>query len=108
MEPDHFRRHPPFAGRRRQVVERAGPHSSICDAILTAEPGVITSRSTAGNLAGGIAVSDKANGAGDARRAWPLIKLWSVEPGGCVALAALCHRDEIELTGKCVAVAVGG
>ena len=79
--------------------------TSICDALLTAEPGAITFEINRRNLAGGIAVSDRA-AAQAMRDAMAHLKL-VVEPGGCVGLAAL-SSGEIELSGKCVAVVLSG
>ncbi|MCZ8543913.1 threonine/serine dehydratase [Mesorhizobium qingshengii] len=104
VEPEHFddTRRSLAAGAR---VANAPGHSSICDAILTAEPGVITFEINRRNLAGGIAVSDKAT-AQAMRDAMAYLKL-VVEPGGCVGLAAL-SSGEIELAGKCIAVVLSG
>ncbi|MDF3213250.1 threonine/serine dehydratase [Mesorhizobium sp. M7A.F.Ca.CA.001.09.2.1] len=104
VEPEHFddTRRSLAAGAR---VSNEPGHASICDAILTAEPGLITFEINRRNLAGGIAVSDKAT-AQAMRDAMAYLKL-VVEPGGCVALAAL-SSGEIELSGKCVAVVLSG
>ena len=104
VEPEHFddTRRSLIAGAR---VSNEPGHSSICDALLTAEPGVITFEINRKNLAGAIAVSDKAT-AQAMRDAMAYLKL-VVEPGGCVALAAL-SSGEIELSGKCVAVVLSG
>lgn len=104
VEPEHFddTRRSLAAGTR---VSNEPGHASICDAILTAEPGLITFEINRRNLAGGIAVSDKAT-AQAMRDAMAYLKL-VVEPGGCVALAAL-SSGEIDLSGKCVAVVLSG
>ncbi|AZV18845.1 MULTISPECIES: threonine/serine dehydratase [unclassified Mesorhizobium] len=104
VEPEHFddTRRSLAAGAR---VSNEPGHSSICDALLTAEPGVITFEINRRNLTGGIAVSDQA-AAQAMRDAMAYLKL-VVEPGGCVALAAL-SSGEIELSGKCVAVVLSG
>jgi len=91
-EPEHF------DDTRRSLIEGARVsnepgHTSICDAILTAEPGAITFEINRKNLAGGIAVSDRAT-AQAMRDAMAHLKL-VVEPGGCVGLAAL-SSGEIE------------
>lgn len=59
VEPEHFddTRRSLAAGAR---VSNEPGYSSICDAILTAEPGAITFEINRKNLAGAIAVSDKA------------------------------------------------
>ncbi|RWC99287.1 MAG: pyridoxal-phosphate dependent enzyme, partial [Mesorhizobium sp.] len=80
-------------------------HTSICDALLTTEPGAITFEIDRRNLAGGIAVSDSA-AAQAMRDAMAHLKL-VVEPGGSVGLAAL-SSGEIELSAKCVAVVLSG
>ncbi|MER8464739.1 threonine/serine dehydratase [Mesorhizobium sp. M1396] len=104
VEPEHFddTRRSLVAGTR---VSNEPGHASICDAILTAEPGLITFEINRRNLTGAIAVSDKAT-AQAMRDAMAYLKL-VVEPGGCVALAAL-SSGEIELSGKCVAVVLSG
>jgi threonine dehydratase len=103
-EPEHFddTRRSLAAGTR---VSNEPGHASICDAILTAEPGLITFEINRRNLTGAIAVSDKAT-AQAMRDAMAYLKL-VVEPGGCVALAAL-SSGEIELSGKCIAVVLSG
>lgn len=104
VEPEHFddTRRSLLQGDR---VSNEPGHNSICDAILTAEPGLITFEINRKNLAGAIAVSDKAT-AQAMRDAMAYLKL-VVEPGGCVGLAALSSGD-IELAGKCVAVVLSG
>jgi len=104
VEPEHFddTRRSLIEGKR---VSNEPGYSSICDAILTAEPGAITFEINRKNLAGAIAVSDKA-AAQAMRDAMAHLKL-VVEPGGCVALAAL-SSGEIELSGKCLAVVLSG
>jgi threonine dehydratase len=104
VEPEHFddTRRSLAAGAR---VSNEPGHSSICDAILTAEPGLITFEINRRTLAGSIAVSDQAT-AQAVRDAMAHLKL-VVEPGGCVGLAAL-SSGEIELGGKCVAVVLSG
>ncbi|MER8375289.1 threonine/serine dehydratase [Mesorhizobium sp. M1406] len=104
VEPEHFddTRRSLVAGTR---VSNEPGHASICDAILTAEPGLITFEINRRNLTGAIAVSDKAT-AQAMRDAMAYLKL-VVEPGGCVALAAL-SSGEIDLSGKCVAVVLSG
>jgi len=80
-------------------------HTSICDAILTAEPGKLTFEINRKLLAGGIAVSDDAalEAVRDAARYLKLV----VEPGGAVAFAAL-SSGRIDLAGKTVAVVLSG
>lgn len=104
VEPEHFddTRRSLAAGAR---VSNDPGYNSICDAILTAEPGVITFEINRRNLAGAVAVSEDAVRQA-MRDAMAQLKL-VVEPGGCVALAAL-SSGEIELAGKCVAVVLSG
>lgn len=104
VEPEHFddTRRSLIQGAR---VSNAPGHTSICDALLVAEPGAITFEINRKNLAGAIAVSDRAV-AQAMRDAMACLKL-VVEPGGCVGLAAL-SSGEIDLTGKCVAVVLSG
>jgi threonine dehydratase len=103
-EPEHFddtRRS--LAGGVR-VANEPG-HTSICDALLTPEPGAITFEINRRALAGSIAVSQKAVAAA-MREAMAYLKL-VVEPGGCVALAAL-SSGEINIKGKTIAVVLSG
>ncbi|WP_077376067.1 threonine ammonia-lyase [Mesorhizobium prunaredense] len=104
VEPEHFDDTCRSLARGVRVSIEPG-HTSICDALLTAEPGAITFEINRRNLAGGIAVSDRA-AAQAMRDAMAHLKL-VVEPGGCVGLAAL-SSGEIELSGKCVAVVLSG
>ncbi|MGX5800922.1 threonine/serine dehydratase [Bradyrhizobium sp. Arg314] len=104
VEPEHFDDTRRSLAKGERVANEPG-YSSICDAILTAEPGLITFEINRKNLAGAIAVSDKAV-AQAMRDAMAHLKL-VVEPGGCVALAALAS-GEIDLAGKCVAVVLSG
>jgi threonine dehydratase len=104
VEPENFDdlRRSLIAG---EVVANEPGHRSICDAILTPQPGVLTFPINKHNLAGGIAVSDSAVRAA-MRDAANYLKL-IVEPGGCVALAALA-AGEVDLKGKTVAVVLSG
>ncbi|MEM7767986.1 MAG: threonine/serine dehydratase [Pseudomonadota bacterium] len=80
--------------------------SSICDAILTPEPGVITWAVGGPRLAGGFRVSDAEISAA-MRFAFRHLKL-VVEPGGAAALAALLsHRPE-SWTGQSVCIVLTG
>ncbi|MER8864751.1 threonine/serine dehydratase [Mesorhizobium sp. M0751] len=104
VEPEHF------DDTRRSLIKgarvlNAPGHTSICDALLVAEPGAITFEINRKNLAGAIAVSDKAV-AQAMRDAMACLKL-VVEPGGCVGLAAL-SSGEIDLAGKSIAVVLSG
>lgn len=104
VEPEHFDDTRRSLAKGARVSNEPG-HTSICDAILTAEPGAITFEINRRNLAGAIAVSDKATEQA-VRDAMAYLKL-VVEPGGCVGLAAL-SSGEIELSGKCVVVVLSG
>lgn len=78
---------------------------SICDALLTPEPGELTFPINMSLLAGGLSVTDD-----DVRHAmsyaFRVLKL-VVEPGGVVALAALL-AGKIDLRGQTVAVVLSG
>ncbi|MBA8877570.1 threonine ammonia-lyase [Phyllobacterium myrsinacearum] len=104
VEPDHFDdlRRSLIAGK--QVANEPG-HRSICDAILTQQPGDLTFPINRQNLAGGIAVSDHAVAAA-MRDAATYLKV-VVEPGGCVGLAGAAARAD-DLKGKTVAVVLSG
>ena len=104
VEPEHFDDTRRSLAKGARVSNEPG-HSSICDAILTAEPGTITFEINRRNLAGAVAVSDAAT-ARAMRDAMAHLKL-VVEPGGCVGLAAL-SSGTIQLSGKCVAVVLSG
>lgn len=104
VEPEHFddTRRSLQAGRR--VANEAG-HSSICDAILTHEPGAITFEINRHTLDGVAAVSDDevAQAMREAATSFKLV----VEPGGAVALAAVL-AGKLDCAGKTVAVVLSG
>ncbi|TXR46410.1 threonine/serine dehydratase [Phyllobacterium endophyticum] len=104
VEPENFDdlRRSLIAGE--QVANEPG-HRSICDAILTPQPGDLTFPINKRNLAGAVAVSDKAVKVA-MRDAANYLKL-IVEPGGCVGLAALAGSD-VNIEGKTVAVVLSG
>lgn len=104
VEPDNFDdlRRSLVAGEIRS--NEAG-HRSICDAILTAQPGDLTFPINRQNLAGGIAVPDTAVRKA-MREAVNYLKL-VVEPGGSVGLAAL-NSGEVDIEGKTVVVVLSG
>jgi len=104
VEPEHFDDTRRSLAKGDRVSNEPG-HSSICDSLLTAEPGLITFEINRRNLAGAVAVSEDAVRQA-MRDAMAHLKL-VVEPGGCVALAAL-STGEIDLAGKCVAVILSG
>ncbi|MIL09507.1 threonine/serine dehydratase [Salmonella enterica subsp. enterica] len=88
-----------------EVLRNAPGGQSICDAILTPEPGTLTWPILKAALSGGVAVSDD-----DAREAMRIaaenLKL-VVEPGGAVALAALTS-GRFKLEGRTVVVVLSG
>jgi threonine dehydratase len=103
-EPEHFddTRRSLEAGMR---VRNEPGHTSICDAILTHEPGAITFEINQRFLAGAATVTDS-DAAAAMREAADHFKL-VVEPGGAVALAAiLCGK--IDCKGKTVIVVLSG
>lgn len=103
-EPEHFEDTVRSLEAGHHVKNEPG-HSSICDAILTAEPGKLTFEINRRLLAGGVAVSDEAacQAVRDAARYLKLV----VEPGGAVALAAL-SSGRIDLRGRTVVVVLSG
>lgn len=104
VEPEHFDDTRRSLAKGERVSNEPG-HSSICDALLTAEPGLITFEINRRNLAGAVTVSEAAV-AQAMRDAMAHLKL-VVEPGGCVALAALAS-GEIDLEGRTVVVVLSG
>lgn len=103
-EPEHFDDTRRSLAKGARLANAPGWHS-ICDALLTPEPGVITFAINRTNLAGAVAVSEKAVAAA-MRDAMAHLKL-VVEPGGVIGLAAL-SSGEIDLAGKCVVVVLSG
>lgn len=103
-EPENFddTRRSLAQGRR---VRNAPGHTSICDALLSPEPGVITFDINSRTLAGSIPVSEKAV-ATAMRDAMLFLKL-VVEPGGAAGFAAL-SAGAVDIAGKCVAVVLSG
>lgn len=89
-------------GRR---VGNAPEARSICDAILTPMPGVLTFAVNAPRLGGAAVVSD--DGAREAMRVAFAEFGLVVEPGGAVALAAV-QTGRVPVEGRCVAVALTG
>lgn len=104
VEPENFddTRRSLVEGRR---VANLPGHSSICDAILTPEPGLVTFEVNRRKLAGVAAVSD-VEAAAAVREAMLSLKL-VVEPGGAVGLAALV-AGKIPVAGRTVAVVLSG
>ncbi len=103
-EPEYFDDTRRSLAEGRRIANEPG-HTSICDSILTSEPGAITFEINRRNLAGSVAVSERAVAAA-MRDAMAFLKL-VVEPGGVVGLAALAS-GRIETHGKNVAVVLSG
>lgn len=104
VEPEHFddTRRSLEAGER--VAIEPG-HASICDAILTPQPGRLTFRIMRERLAGGLVVDDT-QVMHAMRWAFSRLKL-VLEPGGAVALAALLAGAR-PARGKTIAVVCSG
>ena len=78
---------------------------SICDAILTSHPEPMTYKIMSNNLSGVLTVSDQEVLIA-MKYAWEKLKL-VVEPGACVALAAVLH-GKIDVSGKSVCLVLSG
>lgn len=90
------------SGRRESNAPGA---RTICDALMPPRPGELTFPINREHLRGGLVVSD--NEVLDAIAfAWRELKL-VVEPGGCVALAALLH-GKLDVRGKTVGIVLSG
>ena len=88
---------------KRETVDSAA--RSICDALLSPSPGELTYPINHALLSGGLSVTD--DEVRDAMRyAFEKLKL-VIEPGGCVALAALLH-GKLPIAGRVTAVVVSG
>lgn len=88
-----------------EILSNAAGATSICDALLSPEPGELTLKLNARLLAGMFAVSD--DSVKEAMRAaFKYLKL-VVEPGGAVALAAVLS-GQYEATGKTVGIIMSG
>ena len=103
-EPEHFDDTRRSLASGTRTANEPG-HTSICDALLSAEPGEMTFEINRKTLAGCVAVSPKSVAAA-MREAMACLKL-VVEPGGAAALAAL-SCGEIDIEGKTVAVVLSG
>ncbi len=89
-----------------EILANAPGTRSICDAILTPQPGKLTFAIGQRLFAGGLRVSDE--DVKDAvRAAFRHLKI-AAEPGGAAALAAALHRLPAALKGKRVGVLVTG
>lgn len=91
---------------RGEIVANAPGTRSICDAILTPEPGRLTFAIGKRLLAGGLRVSDE-EVRGAMRAAFRHLKIVA-EPGGAAALAAALSRMPGEMKGTRVGVLVTG
>jgi threonine dehydratase len=90
------------SGRRQRNAKSSG---SICDALLSIEPGELTFAINASRLAGGFSVSeDEVKRA--VRFAFERLKI-VIEPGGAVALAAIL-AGKIETRGRTTAIVASG
>jgi len=90
------------SGRRETNARSAG---GLCDALLTPTPGALTFALNQPRLAGALKVSDE-----EVLRAMAFAFRWLkivVEPGGCVALAAVLSR-KLDLEGRTVMVIASG
>lgn len=90
------------SGHRERNARASG---SICDALLTPEPGELTFAINAPRLAEGLAVSD-AEVAEAMRYAFAVLKLVA-EPGGAVALAAVL-AGKLATEGRSIGVILSG
>jgi len=104
VEPEHFDDTRRSLEQGSRVANRPG-RTSICDSLLTAEPGALTFAVNRTTLAGAVAVSEDAVRYA-MREAMAHLKL-VVEPGGSVALAAVLS-GAVEVRGRTVAVVLSG
>ena len=104
VEPENFDDTRRSLAEGRRVANHPG-RNSICDALLTPEPGAVTFEVNRRKLAGAVAVSD-AEAAAAVREAMLSLKL-VVEPGGVVGLAALL-AGKVPVAGRTVVVVLSG
>jgi threonine dehydratase len=90
------------SGRREKNAKAAG---SICDALLSVEPGEMTFAINRSRLAEGLVVTDT-QAAEAVRYAFEVLKL-VIEPGGAAALAAVL-MGRIETQGRIIGVIASG
>ena len=90
------------SGRRERNARAAG---SLCDALLSPEPGEMTFAINQPRLGNGFAVSD-AEACAAVRYAFAVLKL-VIEPGGAVGLAAVLS-GKINVRGRVIAVVASG
>lgn len=104
VEPENFDDTRRSLAEGRRVSNEPG-HASVCDAILTPEPGVVTFAVNREKIAG-IAVVSDAEAVAAVREAMLSLKL-VVEPGGAVGLAALVS-GKIPVAARTVVVVLSG
>lgn len=104
VEPEGFDDTRRSLAEGRRVANLPG-HNSICDALLTPEPGAVTFEVNRRKIAGVVAVSDDEASAA-VREAMQSLKL-VVEPGGAVGLAALLS-GKVPVAGRTVVVVLSG
>jgi threonine dehydratase len=88
-----------------KIEHNARPSGSICDAILTVHPEPMTHKIMSDNLSGVLTVTDDEVLVA-MKYAWEKLKL-VVEPGACVALAAVLH-GKIDVKGKKLCIVLSG
>ena len=91
--------------RKGERQRNAALSGSICDALLSATPGLLTFEMAKKNLAGGLSVTDEEARVA-VRFAFRELKL-VVEPGGAVSLAAILAK-KLPFEGKTVAAVLSG
>ncbi len=91
------------AGTRQRVVDMSA--ASLCDALLSPEPGELTFAINHRRVRGGVTADDGAV-LGAMAAAFHHLKL-VIEPGGAAALAAVL-MGELDITGKTVVVVASG
>jgi threonine dehydratase len=104
VEPEGFDDTRRSLAEGRRVANPPG-RNSICDALLTPEPGAVTFEVNRRKIAGVVAVSDDEATAA-LREAMQSLKL-VVEPGGAVGLAALLS-GKVPVAGRTVVVVLSG
>jgi threonine dehydratase len=88
-----------------KIEHNSRASGSICDAILTIHPEPMTHKIMSDNLSGVLTVTDDEVLVA-MKYAWEKLKL-VVEPGACVALAAVLH-GKIDVKGKNVCIVLSG
>ena len=104
-EPTHYNDHEMSLKEGRRV-KLDNPSPSICDAILTPQPGEITWAINSQYLSGVFTVSDK-----DCLRAMAIVKSElgiNLEPGGSVAIASVLKHKPFQPSDNVVVIGSGG